>query len=209
MKWPFWVGVASAASSVAVPRGLGREPSVTWHESCVAARIDVVQSQEPQPPPRVEIPARALAVLVNVHTGEHVPLTADSPDEEAFSKLVEDRVTGSRVRMAPELLRFMRKLCQNVKDQTHAQEPIKVEIVSGYRSPKLNEMLRKHEHNVASHSQHSLGHALDFRIAGMSAKELRKRIESLGWKGGLGQYDKPTDNFVHIDVGPNRRWKER
>jgi uncharacterized protein YcbK (DUF882 family) len=97
--------------------------------------------------------------------------------------------------------------------------PPRIELVSGFRSPKLNEMLRKKGHHVASHSQHSLGHAVDFRIvvpndprdAGPSAidpRTLERAIRALGWDGGVGVYTSKDDWFVHADVGPNRRWSE-
>jgi uncharacterized protein YcbK (DUF882 family) len=82
-----------------------------------------------------------------------------------------------------------------------------VDIVSGYRSPKRNEMMRKKGRHVASHSQHTLGHAVDFRVEGLGVAELVKAIEALKWDGGLGRYDGKGDLFVHADVGPKRRWK--
>jgi uncharacterized protein YcbK (DUF882 family) len=84
--------------------------------------------------------------------------------------------------------------------------------VSGYRSAKLNESMRKKGHHVASHSQHSLGHAVDFRIVpggeikGVDPRVLEKEIRDLGWEGGVGVYTISSDWFVHADVGKNRRW---
>ncbi len=88
----------------------------------------------------------------------------------------------------------------------------RIELVSGYRSWKLNEMLRKKGHHVASHSQHSLGHACDFRIVPPGAERaldplvVEKEIRDLGWQGGVGVYPTTADWFVHADVGANRRW---
>jgi uncharacterized protein YcbK (DUF882 family) len=90
--------------------------------------------------------------------------------------------------------------------------PPRIELVSGYRSPKLNEILRKKGHHVASHSQHSKGHACDFRIVPQGATKaldprvVEKEIRALGWDGGVGVYPTQGDWFVHADVGPNRRW---
>jgi uncharacterized protein YcbK (DUF882 family) len=88
-------------------------------------------------------------------------------------------------------------------------------------------MMRKKGHHVASHSQHSLGHAVDFRIvvacsgaralapecAGASAialdpREVERAIRRAGWDGGVGVYTSKDDWFVHADVGPNRSWFE-
>ena len=62
---------------------------------------------------------------------------------------------------------------------------------------------------MASHSQHSLGHAVDFRIIGLSPSKMKQEILKIGWDGGIGQYDKSSDLFVHADVGPKREWFER
>ena len=65
----------------------------------------------------------------------------------------------------------------------------RIEIVSGFRTPKLNEMRRKKGHHVALHSEHSLGHAVDFRIVrsgetrGVDPRELERAIRASGWAG--------------------------
>jgi uncharacterized protein YcbK (DUF882 family) len=142
---------------------------------------------------------KTLGTLFQTHTGEIVAVSETEPSNEAFSELLRDRVTNEQKTFAPQLLERLRRL---LRDHPHAR----IELVSGYRSAKLNEMLRKKGHHVASKSQHSLGHAVDFRLRGLSPKELRRELEHQGWHGGLGQYDKPSDYFVHIDVGPDRRW---
>lgn len=143
-----------------------------------------------------------LANLVNLHSDEILVLDTDSPSPERWSEMLQDRVFRAKTTMAPPLLVMLRQLSMR-----HPKS--RIEIVSGFRSPKLNEVLRKKGHRVASHSQHSLGHALDFRLVGLTPKQLRDEVRSLGWEGGVGQYDKLTDRFVHIDVGPNRNWRER
>lgn len=150
-------------------------------------------------------PAPLLGTLFQTHTGELVLLDATSPPQARFDLLVADRVTGQSHALAPELLDLVRRLVEGVPGA-------RVELVSGYRSPKLNELLRKKGHHVASHSQHSLGHALDFRVVppghprGLAPRELERRIRALGWKGGVGTYPLSSDWFVHADVGPERRW---
>lgn len=154
----------------------------------------------PPPPSAPEVPPDALARLVNIHTGDTELLGPGTPTEARMAALVADRITGESHTIAPRLLDVLRALAKR-------RGFVRIELVSGYRSQKLNEQLRKKERRVASHSQHSLGHALDFRVEGMTPKEMRKEIEALGWKGGIGQYDKPEDRFVHVDVGPDRRWR--
>ena len=180
-------------------------PSYAAIDPRAAERVEPVELA----PPPVDAPAKApddvappgaLARLVNIHTGESAWLSDKEPTPQRMSELVSDRITGETIGVEPKLLGVLRALASK-------RAVVRIELVSGYRSPKLNEMLRKKERRVASHSQHSLGHALDFRVEGMTPKEMRREVEALGWKGGIGQYDKPEDRFIHVDVGPDRRWK--
>ena len=149
-----------------------------------------------------EGPWPPLASLVNLHTDEIVCLDEDAPSPARWSALLQDRVFRETTPMAPPLLAMLRRLA--------ARHPgARIELVSGFRSPKLNEAMRKKGHRVASHSQHSLGHAVDFRLIGLTPKQMKAEVRALGWEGGVGQYDKPTDRFIHIDVGRNRNWHER
>jgi uncharacterized protein YcbK (DUF882 family) len=141
-----------------------------------------------------------VGTLFNTHTGETVPLSDSEPSAERFSDLLADKGLLAHIDMAPRLLGLLRTLA--------ATRPApRVDIVSGYRSPKRNEMMRKKGRHVASHSQHSLGQAVDFRIEGLSVGEMVAAVESLKWDGGLGRYDSKSDLFIHADVGPKRRWK--
>lgn len=146
-----------------------------------------------------------VATLVQIHSGELVALDARWPDDARFEALMADRATGSAHAIDPALLGLLRALA--------AKHPMSsIEIVSGYRSPKYNEMLRKKGHHVSPHSQHSLGRACDFRILppgeghGVDPSMLEQEIRSLGWKGGIGVYPAKDDWFVHADVGPTRSW---
>ena len=76
-------------------------------------------------------------------------------------------------------------------------------MVSGYRSPKFNLMLRKKGHQVARESQHTLGTAVDFRVRGASTEALNQFVRSLHI-GGVGYY--PRNKFIHADTGRVRYW---
>ncbi len=79
-------------------------------------------------------------------------------------------------------------------------------IISGYRSPQTNAMLRERGGNatgVASHSLHMVGQAIDIRVPGVQLENLRSAARSLKI-GGVGFY--PDLNFVHVDVGRVRYW---
>lgn len=92
-------------------------------------------------------------------------------------------------------------LLYNVRQKSGTKEPF--QIISGYRSPATNEMLRSKTNGVAKTSYHTKGQAIDIRLNGYSTKRLRDlciRLKS----GGVGYY--PRSNFVHLDIGPVRRW---
>lgn len=77
------------------------------------------------------------------------------------------------------------------------------EIISGYRSPKTNDMLRKKGHGVAKRSMHMQGKAIDVRLTDADTRDLRTVGIELA-RGGVGYYSK--SDFVHLDTGRVRRW---
>ncbi len=77
-------------------------------------------------------------------------------------------------------------------------------IVSGYRSPHTNAMLRKKREGVAKNSFHIKGQAVDIYVPNVSLRKLRDVALGLQ-KGGVGYY--PSSHFVHVDVGPVRSWR--
>jgi uncharacterized protein YcbK (DUF882 family) len=78
-----------------------------------------------------------------------------------------------------------------------------VQIISGYRSPATNKMLRGKSNGVAKKSLHMVGRAIDFRLQGVPLAEVRKAALSLKI-GGVGYYSE--SDFVHIDTGHFRSW---
>ena len=191
----FVSAILGAVASVTAPSLLSAEEITTRDDDHLAVKKEDVASDDVGR-------MKTLATLRDLHTGESLVLDDRAPTIERLSELLEDRVTGSRTHLDERLLGLLRKLAAT-------KDAPRIDLVSGYRSPKLNEMLRKKEHHVASHSQHSLGHAIDLRVSGMTPKEMRRAVEALGWRGGIGQYDGASDRFVHCDVGPDRRWHER
>jgi uncharacterized protein YcbK (DUF882 family) len=77
------------------------------------------------------------------------------------------------------------------------------QVISGYRSPSTNEMLRHRSEGVAAGSLHMKGQAIDVRLADVPLVQLRNAALSLGL-GGVGFY--PVSDFVHIDTGRVRAW---
>jgi uncharacterized protein YcbK (DUF882 family) len=193
--------VASAFSAAVIAAFIASPSGI----DASVSRSNGLASKKSRETGSTEDPLPLLATLVQTHTDERVPLDDRTPTQERFSALLADRVTGAKTEMDPKLLELLRSLAKKHPGS-------RVELVSGYRSPKLNEMLRKKGHHVASHSQHSLGHACDFRIVlpdeerGIDPRDLEKEIRALGWEGGVGTYLIRTDWFVHADVGRNRSW---
>ncbi len=78
-------------------------------------------------------------------------------------------------------------------------------VVSAYRSPGTNAMLRRRSRGVAKHSQHTMGKAMDFYLPDISTAQIR----AVGMKlqrGGVGYYPTANTPFVHLDVGSVRSW---
>ena len=76
-------------------------------------------------------------------------------------------------------------------------------LLSGYRSPATNAMLRSKSKGVARNSLHMKGQAADLRLASRSVSQMARAASSCS-AGGVGQY--PRSNFVHMDCGPIRTW---
>jgi len=76
-------------------------------------------------------------------------------------------------------------------------------VISGYRSPATNTRLRNKSSGVARRSYHMQGKAIDIRLPGCELTDLYRA--ALGLKaGGVGSY--AASDFIHVDVGPVRRW---
>lgn len=76
-------------------------------------------------------------------------------------------------------------------------------LLSGYRSPKTNAMLRSKSRGVAKNSLHMKGQAADLRLQSRSVGQMAKAAAACA-SGGVGRYSR--SNFVHMDCGPVRSW---
>lgn len=137
-----------------------------------------------------------VTTLFNVWTREALPVLPGDALELRFHSFLRDHYTNQSTQMDTRLIdvliRAARKFSAN-----------RIEVVSGYRSPKYNLMLRKKGHQVARSSQHVEGHAVDFRIRGVPTRSLLQFVRSLRL-GGVGFY--PHSQFVHSDTGRIRYW---
>jgi uncharacterized protein YcbK (DUF882 family) len=143
--------------------------------------------------------------LYFVHTKERAEITFkrngryDQAGLKKINMFLRDWRRNEPTKMDPRLLDLVWETYRaaGASDYIH--------VVSAYRSPATNSMLRKRSKGVANKSQHMLGKAMDFYIPGVSLKKLR----DTGLKmqvGGVGYYPRSGSPFVHLDVGSVRHW---
>ena len=192
---------AAAVAAAAAPMLLGRKAA-----SGLEGAPALIPSA-PLPLPRDIAPTvakDARRVLVhNLHTGEQLDAVyfengryvSDALSEAM--RVLRDWRNGAEHFMDPRLFDVM----HGVRQRLGANAPF--QIISGYRSPQTNAVLHERSGQVAAHSQHVLGKAVDVRIQGVALETLHKAALSLG-AGGVGFY--PVSNFVHMDVGRVRHW---
>jgi uncharacterized protein YcbK (DUF882 family) len=79
-----------------------------------------------------------------------------------------------------------------------------VNVFSAYRSPQTNAMLRRRSRQVAEHSQHMEGKAIDAHFEDVGPGRIRD-IAMRMQEGGVGFYPQGL-TWVHIDSGSVRYW---
>ena len=166
-------------------------PAILWADSAFAA---VAGS--------AAMSSRAIS-FHHTHTGER--LTAEyfshggyvSDALAAINRHLRDFRTGEEHVIDPALLDMLHRLAA----VTETSKPFAV--ISGYRSPKTNLMLREKSTSVAASSLHMAGKAIDIRLADVPLPALRAAALDLK-AGGVGFY--PESVFVHVDTGRVRMW---
>lgn len=141
----------------------------------------------------------------NLHTGESLNITYAVGGRyiqdalQAINHIFRDFRTDEVKAIDPTLLDLLHSISKTME----LKEKHSLHIVSGYRSPQTNAMLRKRSRGVAKNSYHIKGQAVDFHVPSFSLSQLRKAALYLQ-TGGVGYY--PQHNFLHIDVGEFRCW---
>ena len=123
-------------------------------------------------------------------------------DEEALKKLnhfLRDWRSQDQTTMDRHLFDILWEVYRDVD----GKKPI--QIISAYRSPATNAMLRRRSSGVARFSQHMLGHAMDFYIPDVPLEQIRAAGLRLQ-RGGVGFYPTSGSPFVHLDTGSIRHW---
>jgi uncharacterized protein YcbK (DUF882 family) len=156
-------------------------------------------------PAVVKAPERMLSFF-NTHTGERLKTTyciGGSYEPDALRDLnyiLRDFRANEIKPIDPRVFDMLNELGGTLE----TDQPF--HIISGYRCPATNTMLRERggqATGVASHSLHMVGQAIDIRVPGVQLEHLRNAAKSLKI-GGVGFY--PDLNFVHVDVGRVRYW---
>jgi len=142
--------------------------------------------------------------LYHIHTRERLDVVyrrGDVYDPAALARInqyLRDYRTGDIRPYDPRVFDLLHDVIRSV-----GRADGQIQIVCGYRTPHTNEYLRRHGHGVARHSLHMQGMAIDIRVPGVTAAEIRDAALALH-RGGVGYY--AASNFVHIDTGRIRRW---
>jgi uncharacterized protein YcbK (DUF882 family) len=141
----------------------------------------------------------------HTHSGEDLTVTFKRDgryDEEALKKLnyfLRDWRSQDQTTMDRHLFDILWEVYRDVD----GRKPI--QIISAYRSPATNSMLRRRSSGVARFSQHMLGHAMDFYIPDVALENIRAAGLRLQ-RGGVGFYPTSGSPFVHLDTGSVRHW---
>jgi len=141
--------------------------------------------------------------MFHTHSKESITVTFKVNgryDEAGLAKL-NNFLRGWRNHKETKMNPHLFDILWEVNRDTGGKEPI--QIISAYRSPETNEMLRSRSSGVAKHSQHTIGNAIDFRIPGVALADLRAAGLRLQ-RGGVGFY--PGSEFVHMDTSTIRHW---
>jgi hypothetical protein len=176
-------------SDADLTRALAAEARAAAHARRAAALAADAASRPGQ---RIE----PVTTLYNVWTREALPLLPGQSVEGRFHEFLRDHYTNQATHMDTRLVDVLTRVANKFSAK-------RIEVVSGYRSPKYNLMLRKKGHQVARHSQHMDGNAVDFRIRGVATRQVLHYVRSLR-VGGVGFY--PHSQFVHSDTGKIRYW---
>jgi uncharacterized protein YcbK (DUF882 family) len=163
-----------------------------------APKKDLERTHKSTHHPAPPVPGTKPAVLVNLyneHTHEWLAVDPTQPPPNV-DHFLRDHFTNKQTAMDPHLVPIVLAAAASFHVDT-------VYVVSGFRHPKFNLMLRKKGHQVARDSQHTHGNAIDFYLPNVTTLQLHAWAKAQRL-GGVGLY--LQSGFVHMDVGPIRYW---
>jgi uncharacterized protein YcbK (DUF882 family) len=144
-------------------------------------------------------------ILSNQHTNESGSFTFmvngvyDPGTLDKLNWFCRDWRLNEPTKMDPHLF----DIVWEVYRESGSTQPI--DVLSGYRSPQTNAMLRRRSRQVAEHSQHMQGKAIDAHFLDVSTARIRD-IAMRAQTGGVGFYPTGNTPWVHIDSGSVRYW---
>lgn len=141
----------------------------------------------------------------HIHTKETLTVTFKRNgefDAAALKKvdwILRDWRKNEPTRMDPNTI----DLIWEMHSELGSQQP--VHIISGYRSPGTNAMLRRTRGGQARHSQHMTGKAVDITFPDVPLKRMRYSA-LVRERGGVGYYPTSGIPFIHVDTARVRAW---
>ena len=143
--------------------------------------------------------------LYHVHTKERLTVTYKKNGRYIPSAMAQlnyflrDWRRNKPTTMSPKTIDLLWELHEDLG----SKRPI--HIVSAYRSPETNCMLKRIGRKVATKSQHIRGNAIDMFFPDVPLERLRNSA-LVRQVGGVGFYPARAGGFVHIDSGTVRHW---
>lgn len=123
----------------------------------------------------------------------------DRTELNRINRFLRDARRNEPTQMDPKLLELVWAIHKESRSRDY------INIISAYRSPATNKMLRARSSGVAKNSQHMQGKAMDFYIPDVPLSKLRA-IAMKVQGGGVGYYPRSGSPFVHVDTGNVRAW---
>jgi hypothetical protein len=138
-----------------------------------------------------------LVNLFNTWTDEWLAVEVGvTPPAATVNRFLRDHFTNKPNGMEPKLVGILMSAAASFQSD-------QVMVVSAFRHPKYNLILRKKGHQVARDSQHTHGNAIDFFIPRVTTQQLHAWAKAQAI-GGVGLY--LDSGFVHMDTGKIRFW---
>jgi hypothetical protein len=186
-------GEAGAPADAKAPPADGNAPAARPKKD----RERAGKAPRKRAPPRPGTRAGKLVNLYNSWTHEWLAITPGEPlPRAALDRFLRDHYTNQPAPMEPRLLDLVLDAAKHFRSDTAI-------VVSAFRHPKYNLLLRKKGHQVARDSNHTKGNAVDFYIPKIGTRQLHAWAKDQKI-GGVGLY--LTSGFVHMDTGPIRFW---
>lgn len=178
---------------------LSSSAALADHAQHPLAKKDARRAQKSATHRAPPAPGTRPAKLINLYnswTHEWLAVDATPPSQETVDRFLRDHFTNEPSKMEPKLIAMVAAAATKFRSDTAI-------VVSGFRHPKYNLILRKKGHQVARDSAHTKGNAIDFYIPRVPTTTLHAWAKDQAL-GGVGLY--LGSGFIHMDTGKIRYW---